>query len=671
MRRIAFFLVLFFSLLMVSGEAAFADSNATSSGAASNSTDLGLSADGAVITGKDQSEVNKQSVAIQRATRILFKDFGLSLLANFWDNLGNSALRMMFYVYDNYIGSFLMYIPDMANKATYQKTGAPDPAGAVRTVSSILQVSRALGLWLILVLTAAYIAQGASGLSNIQFTGRQVMRFIICFTLLCSWSSVFSLLTQIFTAIGYSFYTACSLNTHGVFDSLINFSITDAGASSPSASTLANTAAASRAVLINTTGIIWNVVYLCSIFLLVIGMFAATKKFSSGDRSGLSRMWLLFLGLSIIFAMPYILNLMVSKGFTTLGNSSASESSSSYNLFSASDSFSGTAKPALPAVTSGPTSSASSDKTSSSSDDSLSSATKDHIANQALAAGGLFKFIIAVWGLLLVVGVLFMKFGQVIILAIIYFLGPILIGLAAHPVTASISMSGLRLLIKTLAYSPMWALTLVMLYLLPNIDFGVASMGINSIMTAFAVFAGLELIKDAKDFAALFASFGGGASGANISPHSPFSVMAGGFLGVVSQTKGVTREGGAIVGGAGSALKGVAGGPATAAVGAAKTAGHVANRLLNSYGKSGRGGGLNPDSNTNPSNLSNYVSMMSSQPANGHNLSDMDRVIAARQKSGAGNTEDLTRLQGVRSKMASDLGGGKGFTQKSSLNQKA
>jgi len=645
-------LLLFLTLFVGIQSAVFADTADSSK----KNVDLGLNADNAEVSGKDADEVNRVSLGVQRGTRILVKDFGQSIIANFWDYLGNLCLKMMFYVYDNYIGSFLLYIPDMSNKATYQKAGAPDPGGAVRVVSSLLMVSRAIGMWFLLVLTVAYIAQGASGLSNVQFSGRQILRFIICFTLLCAWSPIFSLLTQLFTAIAYSFYTACTLNTGGVFKALTDFTITD-GTASNGSSAIANTAMTARATFVNYTGIVWNVVYTVAIALIVAGIIAAFMRLSSGDKGAVTKIWLAFSGLVVILALPWALNLMVAKGFPNLGASSAADGSS-YSLFNARESFHGTAKATLPAVTSGPTFADSGAKTK---DKDASEDDENEAGTIALGAAGIFKVIMSIWGLFIVVGVLFMKFGQVILLGVLFVLGPVFIGLAAHPTTASISMGALKLLIKCLAYSPMWALTLVFLYLIPNVDFGVANMGVNSLMTAFAVFAGLQMISDAKDIAGLFSSFGGGgAAGGNFQPRSPIMVLAGDLTRTSGQFKSAGKEIGGLAKGAANVASGIAsGGSSTAAKAGTEAVKAATNSAKVSMGKASgaSAGALSPESYVTPRNIDNYIQMMSGQPASQANVAQIDRVLSARSRGHdvTPSDEKANRLSAVRGRMTSEL----------------
>jgi len=632
---------LLFSALFVCRGASWA-TDATSSAASSN-VSLGLSADGVTLSGKDATQADIASVATQRALRIVGRDWWTTILSKCWNFLGDSALKMMFYIYDSYIGSFLIFIPNMADQATYQRAGAPDGPGAVHAVKAILQVSRAIGLWFLLVLSVANIAQGASGLSNVTFTEKHIVRTIICFVLLCAWSPIFGLLTQLFTAIGFSFYTSCTLNTGSVFSSLSDFQITAVNTVSQ-VSKISAAATSSRAVLINSMGVIWNVVYTVSIILIALGIILGAVKFSGGDRQGITKIITALVALVAILCLPWLFSSMVQKGFPNIGVSST--------LFSPLDSFNGSVTPILPAVTAGPTTSSAASTTLS----TAASVSQDEVDNMATSGAGIFKVLMALWGCFIVIGVLFMKFTQIIMIGILFMLGPIFIGLAAHPMTSSISMGALRNLIKLLAYSPVWALSLVFLYIIPNVDFGVASVGVNTLMTVFGVFAALQLVSDTKEIAGLFSNFGGAASGGNISARSPFTMMAGAVIGTSSHVRGVAG----VANTAGKVGIGVATAGAGLAVAGVKAAGNAALKSANSAQSkmSGAGqGGLSPSSDVSPKNLGAYANMMSTQPATAKNIENLGRVIqsSSRQNYSNKNNDDLVKCKSIQNRMQTQI----------------
>jgi hypothetical protein len=177
--------------------------------------------------------------------------------------------------------------------------------------------------------------------------------------------------------------------------------------------------------------------------------------------------------------------------------------------------------------------------------------------------GGLLKIIISLWGIVICIGVLFAKFMQVISLLIVFFLGPIFAGLAAHPRTEQISRAGLNLMLKLQLYSVIWAIALLGLYLVEHIRFGDEILGAGNILTAFAVLAGLMIIEHSQEFAGLLASTGGGSLGSAKSEWSGFyksatgmALMAGGAVGAAKGgvQKLTGEKGQAAVGLAGAAV---------------------------------------------------------------------------------------------------------------------
>ena len=178
------------------------------------------------------------------------------------------------------------------------------------------------------------------------------------------------------------------------------------------------------------------------------------------------------------------------------------------------------------------------------------------------AVSALLKIIISIWGLTICVGVIFAKFLQIGTLLIIFCLGPVLAGFLSHPATESIAFNGFKIMLKNMINSVIWALALVMLYLITNINFGAQTLGENNLMKAFAVLAGLELIKDSNKFAELFANgftvgqghstwgnFASGATGMLMGAAGGLSTMTG----LAASAVGVGGGAGAVAGGSAAA----------------------------------------------------------------------------------------------------------------------
>ena len=210
-------------------------------------------------------------------------------------------------------------------------------------------------------------------------------------------------------------------------------------------------------------------------------------------------------------------------------------------------------------------------------------------------------------------------------------------------------MGALRLFIKLLAYSPVWALALVMLYLIPNINFGIADLGVGSLLTAFAVFAGLQVVSDTKELAGLFANFGGAASGGHISASNPIGIMSGAFLG----TAGKVQSAGKMLG------MGAKAAAVATPQGAAISAGTKAASMALKGAASGGQGSLSAKSYVTPKNIDNYTNFMNHQPATQNNVDQIGRVLSARSK-GHNVTDDDAKAQqliAIQSRMKSQLGG--------------
>src|SRR6185503_18216585 len=99
-------------------------------------------------------------------------------------------------------------------------------------------------------------------------------------------------------------------------------------------------------------------------------------------------------------------------------------------------------------------------------------------SRMALFSAGLLKCGVAIWGLIICFAVVFTKFFQILNLWVLFVLGPIFIGCLGHPATAPIFWGAARYFVKLLLYSVIWAITLVGLYLIPNINWGVETIGV-------------------------------------------------------------------------------------------------------------------------------------------------------------------------------------------------
>ncbi|HEY5039298.1 MAG TPA: hypothetical protein VIJ93_09530, partial [bacterium] len=214
-----------------------------------------------------------------------------------------------------------------------------------------------------------------------------------------------------------------------------------------------------------------------------------------------------------------------------------------------------------------------------------------------------------------------------------------------HPATAPIFWGAARYFIKLLLYSVIWAITLVGLYLIPNINWGIETIGVNSLLTAVAVLAGLQLIANVQEFASLFTTF----SGANLKgegykefTRDTKAAVGGanqGRLGVFGVGKGLTGETGQAM----AAATGAAVGSIIPGVGTASGAltGQRTMKGLNAVAKLGAIGGK-PKYSSPDNPVSSFLKKVSGNS------------ISKGLERDAKNSENFTQSQRDKHKLVSD-----------------
>src|SRR5579859_7087297 len=243
-------------------------------------------------------------------------------LATGMDKIGNWAIQTLFKIYDKYIGTFLIYIPDLASPKTYTAligvAGGENNAGnAIQVVLNILKITSGTGLFILIVGFVIDTGQRSSGLWNRFVDAGVMIGFVAAFLCLFGWPSIHSFLTTTVTAMGYYVYNQNTLRTSGVLEGFQNIDL-DAGG---------GTAAVSlnqfdfRGNFITSQGIIWNLIYLVSISLVVIGFYNCYSAVSGGEsEKGNYKFFQAVGGLILILGIPTIVHFLILKGADRIGN---------------------------------------------------------------------------------------------------------------------------------------------------------------------------------------------------------------------------------------------------------------------------------------------------------------------------------------------------------------
>ncbi len=520
------------------------------------------------------------------------------------DKLGNWAIQTLFKIYDKYIGTFLIYIPDLASPQTYSALigtvgGGSSASNAVQVVLNILKITSGAGLFILIVGFVIDTGQRSSGLWDRFVDASVIIGFVTAFICLFAWPTLHSYLTHTATAMGYYIYNQNTLRTSGVLEGFQNIDLNStAHGLNPSQLDF-------RGNFITSQGIAWNLIYLVSLGLVVLGFYNCYSAISSGEsEKGNSRFFQAMAGFILILGIPTIVHFMIARGADNIGNQPVipGETMKPFSLKGLVQD-NGIQYPAQQGQ-------------AVSSVGTASNTVQQPQEESRLAefSAGLLKCGVAIWGLIICFAVVFTKFFQILNLWVIFVLGPIFIGCLGHPATAPIFWGAARYFVKLLLYSVIWAITLVGLYLIPNINWGVETIGVNSLLTAVAVLAGLQLIANVQEFASLFTTFAGAnltgeglkeftrgtksaASGAN---HARL-----GFFGAAKGATGETSQ--AIASATGAAIGSIIPGVGTAS---GALAGQKTMKGLNAVAELGAIGGR--PKHENPNNpVSSFLKKMS------------------------------------------------------------
>ena len=412
------------------------------------------------------------------------------------DKIGNWALQTLFGIYDKYIGTFLIYIPNLASPNTYTALSSNTGANAVQVVLNLLKITSGTGLFILIVGFVIDTGQRSSGLWNRFVDPNLVIGFVGAFLCLFGWPTILSYMTTGVTAMGYYIYNQNTLRTSGVLQGFQNIDLNSDGGNNAFQLSQYDF----RGNFITVQGITWDFIYLVSLGLVVIGFYNCYSAVSAGEsEKGNHRFFQAMAGIILILGMPTLVHVLISKGADTIGSQPVipSQTQSNFSLQGLIQDNgiqfpqqSGQASPNIGTAS--------------------NTAAAPPTSRLAQFSAGLLKCGVAIWGLIVCFSVIFAKFFQVLNLWVLFILGPIFIGCLGHPSTAPIFWGAARYFVKLLLYSVIWAITLVGLYLIPNINWGVETIGVNSLLTAVAVLAGLQLIANAHEFASLFTAFKGG-----------------------------------------------------------------------------------------------------------------------------------------------------------------
>src|SRR5208282_5619373 len=195
------------------------------------------------------------------------------------DKIGNWALQTLFKIYDKYIGTFLIYIPNLASPNTYTALSNNTGANAVQVVLNLLKITSGTGLFILIVGFVIDTGQRSSGLWNRFVDPNLVIGFVGAFLCLFGWPTILSTMTTGVTAMGYYIYNQNTLRTSGVLQGFQNIDLNSDGGTNAFQLSQYDF----RGNFITVQGIAWNLIYLVALGLVVIGFYNCYSAVSAGE----------------------------------------------------------------------------------------------------------------------------------------------------------------------------------------------------------------------------------------------------------------------------------------------------------------------------------------------------------------------------------------------------
>lgn len=424
--------------------------------------------------------------------------------------LANACFAGLVYVY-NKIGTILIPIPDLADSRTYNGF-----AGGL--VHNIYQIMVVMGIFVGLVVFIARVGMMASGLGGRELTVTAVTRLIVAMTLMVAWPTIYSFFNQMATSAGYLIF---GQNTASVTDVLKGISNLDdetalQAQGTPASNGSTSASSSPEQALSGNMNNVLVVSKMLGMVLCLIGLMYGGYRFSTGDQNGLKITFGAILGVAFVIGAGHLAQYFLNQAqpLQPLANSTVGNPTTNLTL------------PSATAIDRGNI--------------------LDQFNTQSSIWASILKVIVSLWGLFICIGVLLSKFFQVASLIVIFFLGPIFCGLTASPATEGIARQGFLLMLKYQLYSVIWAIALMVLYIIGSVNFGAESLGVGNLLSAFAILAGLQLVQNAEAFASLFTAGAGVSIGSARDTWSNFSkamisgAIVGGFKGtgeVIAGTK--------------------------------------------------------------------------------------------------------------------------------------
>lgn len=508
-----------------------------------------------------------------------------------------------------------------------------------KTVSNIYTLFVSIGVCCALSFFFLHLGQNAVGLGRIEISFRSLVRLMVALSVLLILPYFTSFMALWSNSISQLIYQQNQMNTSGALDGLSNLAASTFSQSAPVQPVIAQTDLTAASNVRAGFLMLLNFSYFVAFIGCIIGMAIGSYKISANANNGVRIFVGACLGLIFLFGAFELTRYLFGSGAAIFGgNTNQITSAQAYNGYTFN----------IPQpIPSQPTTTDSSSFWGGIMDVFKSQATSEEQIGLTLIAV-IIKIFVSIYGCWIIAKVFFGKIFQLLTLAALFLISPLLAATISHPAMEGIAISGLKYTIKYYLYSVVWAIAIVFMFIISSINFGFTSMGAQNFETALAMLGGLIFIEKVEGLVGLLTGTGGPTVEGAMKDFGQFSAsVIGGAtaaFGATAAAVGISKSSlgesfgahhmaGAIAGGAAGFMAPVLGAGTTAKM-AASAGIKMANTMGNFFNQSGNG---SAPTAPGPSSFNPYDTVGSSANADlSTNLQNLTSTLQTRSLSQKG-----------------------------------
>jgi hypothetical protein len=369
-----------------------------------------------------------------------------------------------------------------------------------QTVSNLYTLFVTVGVCLSLSFFFLHIGQNAIGLGRVEIRYRSLIRLMVAISVLIFIPMFTSFMALWTNSLSQLIYQQNLMSMNGALDGISSLEPSAFSQNIPTQPAAAPVDSTSYTNVHNGILSFLNVTYFFAFVGCIVGMAVGAFKISANAQNGIKIFAGAALGLIFILISFQVTRYYFSAGASIFGSTPGQISSTqAYNgstfTVPQAQSFS-----TLNTDTSGFWGGV----------QSVFNSTISQEASMGLELlAVIVKIFVSIFGCWIICKVFFGKIFQLLMLAALFILSPLLAASIAHPALENIAATGLKYIVKYYLYSVVWAIALVFMFIITSINFGFSNLGAQNFETALAMLGGLIFLEKVEGLVGLLTGTGG------------------------------------------------------------------------------------------------------------------------------------------------------------------